>query len=489
MKKARTGLGVALGALLLLFSVTLAGQGPAPAQIQAAIRALLAGNNTWTGTNSFQAITVTSCTGCAGAGTITGSLTSGRIPFASGTTTLTDSANLTWDGTTLSALHCDGCMTGSLDDVDAGDYPTPVLAGAGAGNVSNGTHRYKFVLTDGFTRHTGGSGTATAAVTVADNTANGKVTVKIPFAFNGPFAYIEIYRDKNSDGVYKLVDTVEWTEEITFTDNVADGSLGATIPSTNTSTGGFALDSGNLQGADPDATWITNLSPNGLLINVDAQKQPGTHGGALQLAAGVVPNASDVFADTYFASFLNLNGGYETPSSAIFNGSTVYLSSGKNTDGDGGNVLIGGSEPNSGRTAGALYLGLHGAPFANIYVNQVPAVTTTGFTQGILTGLDVALGDVAIANGKALKTDTTTAHTALLQAYDVNGTAYKTFGTLTNGDTPDFTITPPSGGTVTVQATTLGVSGLTTPTNKPVCFDASGNLYAGTNTAGVLSCP
>jgi hypothetical protein len=45
-----------------------------------------------------------------------------------------------------------------------------------------------------------------------------------------------------------------------------------------------------------------------------------------------------------------------------------------------------------------------------------------------------------------IRTSTTTAHTALFQAYDVNGTAYKTFATLTNGDVPSFTISQPSGG-------------------------------------------
>jgi hypothetical protein len=44
--------------------------------------------------------------------------------------------------------------------------------------------------------------------------------------------------------------------------------------------------------------------------------------------------------------------------------------------------------------------------------------------------------NVIFANGGAIQTDTTTAHTAVIQAYDVDGTAYKTFITLTNGDTP-----------------------------------------------------
>lgn len=93
-----------------------------------------------------------------------------------------------------------------------------------------------------------------------------------------------------------------------------------------------------------------------------------------------------------------------------------------------------------------------------ITLGQVAVGTGTGvagsadltFASNVLT----IAGDVVVGDGKAFGPDTTTAHTAVLRAYDVNGTAYKTFLTLTNGDTPDMTIAPPSGGTVVIQATT-----------------------------------
>jgi hypothetical protein len=74
------------------------------------------------------------------------------------------------------------------------------------------------------------------------------------------------------------------------------------------------------------------------------------------------------------------------------------------------------------------------------------SAATTNYAIATGTGLVSFGDDVRIANGKALKTDTTTAHTALLQAYDVNGTTYRTFATLTNGDVPSFTVSQPSGG-------------------------------------------
>src|SRR5260370_1169258 len=51
--------------------------------------------------------------------------------------------------------------------------PTVALAGAGAGGVDNGTHRYRLTFKTG-TGETDG-GTISAAVIVADKTVNGKV--------------------------------------------------------------------------------------------------------------------------------------------------------------------------------------------------------------------------------------------------------------------------------------------------------------------------
>jgi len=114
-------------------------------------------------------------------------------------------------------------------------------------------------------------------------------------------------------------------------------------------------------------------------------------------------------------------------------------------------------------------------------------------------------GDIALANGKALKTSTTTAQTAKLQAYDVDGAAYKTFVTLTNSNTPTLDISAPAGaGTCTIDGisigsvtpaagafTTLAASGnVDINTNKFNITAASGNtLVAGTlGVTGALTC-
>lgn len=79
-----------------------------------------------------------------------------------------------------------------------------------------------------------------------------------------------------------------------------------------------------------------------------------------------------------------------------------------------------------------------------------PDGSTINVSAGDLLQAIGLLADWTVVNGKALRTDTTTGHTALVQAYDVDGTAYKTFGTLTNGNTPSLNISQPSGGILAI---------------------------------------
>lgn len=114
----------------------------------------------------------------------------------------------------------------------APDAPAVALAGAGAGNVDNGAHRYQvtFVTADGETQ----AGTASAAVTVADKSVNGKVTVSsIPLG-GAAVTSRKLYRTAAGGSVYYLLATIADNTTTTYTDNIADSSLGAGAPSTNT---------------------------------------------------------------------------------------------------------------------------------------------------------------------------------------------------------------------------------------------------------------
>jgi uncharacterized phiE125 gp8 family phage protein len=109
---------------------------------------------------------------------------------------------------------------------------TVALAGAGAGNVDNGLHRYKvtFITVDGETQ----GGDISAAVAVSEKTINGKVALSgIPLG--GSFVtQRKIYRTTAGGSTYLLLATIADNTTATYTDNIADSSLGAEAPSVNT---------------------------------------------------------------------------------------------------------------------------------------------------------------------------------------------------------------------------------------------------------------
>lgn len=110
--------------------------------------------------------------------------------------------------------------------------PTVALAGAGAGSVDNGAHRYRvtFVTADGETE----GGEVSAAVTVADKTANGKVAVSAIPLGGSAVTSRKLYRTEAAGTTYLLLVTIANNTATTYTDNIADASLGAECPSTNT---------------------------------------------------------------------------------------------------------------------------------------------------------------------------------------------------------------------------------------------------------------
>lgn len=123
-----------------------------------------------------------------------------------------------------------------LDSSDGEPPPTLITAALAAvpiaGNLENGTHRYlaTFVTADGETD----AGLATAVVTVTDKTVNGKIELTaIPIGGSAVTAR-KIYRQFNSAGTFKLQSTIANNTATTATDNVANASLGADAPSTNT---------------------------------------------------------------------------------------------------------------------------------------------------------------------------------------------------------------------------------------------------------------
>lgn len=110
--------------------------------------------------------------------------------------------------------------------------PTAALAGAGAGNVDNGIHRYliTFVTADGETD----AGSVSGPVTVADKTVNGKVQLTGIQIGGANVTSRKIYRTTAGGTDYLLLATIADNTTTTYLDNIADSSLGAGAPTSNT---------------------------------------------------------------------------------------------------------------------------------------------------------------------------------------------------------------------------------------------------------------
>lgn len=385
-----------------------------------------------------------------GGGNITCTAAAGQVLYATGATTCASEAAFAYDtvtntltaGTLIETslpnryipFSSDGALVGFVvqSPPSGAESITPVLAGTGAGNLSNGTYSYKFTFitidSSNITGETTGS-TATAAVTVVNNAANGKVTIPdlvdfIQTVQNADIQGVNIYRTAANGATYRLVGAYN---DAAFTDNVADGSLGAVLPTSN-----------------------TTQVPGPILNNPNVVQGPST----------LLQQNLEVIA-------------FNNATSKIAVGSSITLSAGGWQPADASMQYVGAS------------LALYGAggPFdGQIQLTARNASIDQSGNAGFL-GL-ITAGGILVTNGKALQTDTTTAHTLLCQAYDVDGAAYKTFCTATNGNTPSWDWSAPAGGSLTGNFTSLQVNSITL---SPSLSGTTGSIGGGALLAGACA--
>lgn len=124
------------------------------------------------------------------------------------------------------------CRIDASNAEPAPGAPTAALAGAGGGNVDNGAHRYLIVF--GTATGKTEAGVESGAVTVADKTANGRVALTAIPLGGSAVTYREIYRTTAGGTTFKLLATLNDNTTTTYTDNIADASLGAGAPTANT---------------------------------------------------------------------------------------------------------------------------------------------------------------------------------------------------------------------------------------------------------------
>lgn len=113
--------------------------------------------------------------------------------------------------------------------------PTAALVTTGTGNVNNGAHLYKVTFADA----EGETIASAASNSVTTDGTHKQVTVTIPL---GPIGTVlrKIYRTAAGGINYSLLAVVSDNTTMTYTDNIADASLGSVVPTLNT-TGGLSL--------------------------------------------------------------------------------------------------------------------------------------------------------------------------------------------------------------------------------------------------------
>lgn len=130
-------------------------------------------------------------------------------------------------------------ITSTAQEPPPGAITAAIASPAAPGNVDNGAHRYlaTFVTADGETE----AGTVSSAVTIADKTVNGRVTLtNIPLGGTGVTSR-KLYRTAANGSTYLLLATLADNTTTTYSDNVADASLGAGAPSVNTTSNPYFL--------------------------------------------------------------------------------------------------------------------------------------------------------------------------------------------------------------------------------------------------------
>lgn len=114
-----------------------------------------------------------------------------------------------------------------------------LISPAAAGNINVGLHSWVFVWK---TAYGSTLPSPSASATITDNSVNGKVTIVVPASTEYGITGVDVFRTIAGDtGSRKLVGSLA-TNGGTVTDNVADVSLGAVVPSVNTAGGNNSVE-------------------------------------------------------------------------------------------------------------------------------------------------------------------------------------------------------------------------------------------------------
>lgn len=376
---------------------------------------------------------------------------------------------------------------------------TVALAGAGAGNTSNGTHLVKIVFTSS-AGHTQG-GTASATVTVVDKTIDGKIAISsIP---TGP-AFVtgrKVYMTSAGGTVYHLLSngTIANNTSTTLTANDSDATLNAAavMPTNNTTLNPIIQydgPTGAVSIAGAAAGTVTSVSGTTNQINSTGGATPVLSLSSTIIAPGTVEATTSTKSPFFFSAAAD-----PADAGAIRLGSNEFIEWEKATPGADWSLGVNSSDvlqtnapfraltiTDDGLTSGRIPIagtgGLLGDDADLTFLTDTLTVTKIGaFTlAGTISGGGNALNNIVVGGVTPLA-GTFTA----LVGTTVNGL------TITNNGTNTLSIT--AGKTLSVLRTIsftaaddTGVYTLPTGTKTLLATDGSGTGLSGVTLSAIV---
>ncbi|MCB9810516.1 hypothetical protein H6777_00020 [Candidatus Nomurabacteria bacterium] len=416
------------------------------------------------------------------------SYTANRLLFAnSGGTAVTDDADLVFDGTNLGigtstpqAKLDIGAGDLRFSIVDAPSTVTPSIALGGAGSLS-GTYRYRvsYITATGETE----VGKLSGQVSPSSQEIN---LTNIPVSSDPAVTGRKIYRNKDADGVWGamyLVTTINDNSTTTYTDNIADGSLGVVNLTTQTTGGVITMNSASAMVINTTQTavgidaLVNNISVNNSAFGYSALKLNTTGGynnafGINALNSNTTGGNNNAFGSSALAgnSAGSANSAFGTNSLSVTTGddNTAYgaftaqnISTGAKNVAVGSNAMRYVSSAASSNTAVGYHAGI--GVLSNSYSNNS--------LFGSETGEALTTGSNNIFLGYRAGNIVTTGSNNILIGYDIDaasstGSNQLSIGNLIFGTGIDGTGTSLSSGNIGI--------GSTTPSSK---LTVTGNTY------------
>lgn len=334
----------------------------------------------------------------------------------------------------LILVNNDGYTSNSLSVAAGGNVTIPILASGGTPPTTTGTT--KMVITDQnglLSFATIPTGTVTSVSGTSNRiTSTGGATPVIDIAAT--------YVGQSSITTLGTITTGVWTGTTIAIANGGTGqtsaanAINALVPSQTGNAGKFLTTDGSV------VSWGTQSSS----IAIGSAVTSGTTQSVLFIDAGGATLAQDnanfkfnnvnhtlTVTNATVTNLLSVTGSYQQ----IVNDMLIASSVLKIYDVDQSNTMA--IALGSNLTADRTFTLTTGNASRTLTLNG-NSTLDDWFDQSVKTTASPTFANVTLSTGGAVRTTTSDTDTVLLQAYDVDGTSYTTFGTLTAGNTPTF---------------------------------------------------